>query len=831
MKKLNENRAFLAMLGFLLVFSCSKDKKEGNGDATKYTLSITKPTNGKLVSKPGNIDCGGEGNDCKAEFSKGTEVTLTATADTGYILGAWQGACDKTKADQPCKLSMDANKTAGKAFLKPTLSIDPKPINGTLVSDVGNINCGSEGGDCEAEFSKGTEVTLTAMADTGYILGAWQGNCSETGIEEETCKLSMDANKTAGRAFLVDTDGDEVPDVDDVDDDNDGLMEIHDLDMFNHIQYNLAGTSYKTGADATDNREGAPEDATDDCTTIVTDTVFYLCGYELTRDLDFAEGASYADGSVNTDWRPEDSNTSVATNEGFTGPNNFAGIFEGNGHSISNLYSRGRSGSHRGLFRATTSAASIRNLGVVDANIYSTSGSVGIGGLVGSNLGSIVSSYVKGGTINKDGILGDLTNVGGLVGLNQGGNIVTSHARDCTVNGGTGNGYTGGLVGSSRNGSTIIASHVRDCTIGGGGYIGGLVGGMFAGTNSLTASYVTGGTVNSGTDRSYIGGLVGSMGPIFSSSSTNSITASYATGTVNGGAESDRVGGLVGIMFNDTNSITASYATGDINGGVGVDNVGGLVGSINNGINSIIASYATGAVNSGAGSDNVGGLVGYMLSGTNTITASYATGTVNGGVGVDRVGGLVGIMFAGTNSITASYATGTVNGGVGVDNVGGLVGVMGAGTNSITASYATGAANGGSGADDVGALVGEVDAGGTNTITHSYGFGDGTMENDGNDGTAHPAGLSGSGAAKANTLTDPVGSENTDADVVWDQTASKTKGAWDFGTTSQAPALKYADYDGPGASSVDYCALFPPKIPGTDTNLVCDTTPLPGQGR
>ena len=35
MKKLNENRAFLAMLGFLFVFSCSKDKKEGNGDATK----------------------------------------------------------------------------------------------------------------------------------------------------------------------------------------------------------------------------------------------------------------------------------------------------------------------------------------------------------------------------------------------------------------------------------------------------------------------------------------------------------------------------------------------------------------------------------------------------------------------------------------------------------------------------------------------------------------------------------------------------------------------------------------------------------------------------
>ena len=30
MKKLNENRAFLAMLGFLFVFSCSKDKKDNS---------------------------------------------------------------------------------------------------------------------------------------------------------------------------------------------------------------------------------------------------------------------------------------------------------------------------------------------------------------------------------------------------------------------------------------------------------------------------------------------------------------------------------------------------------------------------------------------------------------------------------------------------------------------------------------------------------------------------------------------------------------------------------------------------------------------------------
>ena len=753
-KKLNENKTFLAMLGFLLVFNCSKDKEEGNGngDATKYTLSITKPTNGTLSSKAGGIDCGSKGTTCKAEFSKDSKVTLTATADKDYAPAAWQGACDKTKAtESTCKLTMDANKTAGKAFLKPTLSIDPKPINGTLSSKAGGIDCGSEGDDCKAEFSKDTEVTLTAKANTGYILGAWQGGCAKTKATESTCKLTMTTDKTAGKAFPIiikhtltitppicgtvtngdtincgiggsdcsaefnkgtevmltatadadytigawggdcsgatctlsmdtnktvtkaftasttDTDSDCVPDATDIDNDNDGLIEVHNLDMFDHIRHNLTGTSYKTGADATDNRDGAPGESTADCKTATMDgsKSFYLCGYELTKDLDFAQGTSYADGSVNTSWEPNNSDTSMATNEGFVGATDFAGIFEGDGHSISNLYSRG--GGYRGLFRSTTSTASIRNLGVVDANLYGSGASP--------------------------------QRIGALVGYGQG---------------------------------------------------------------SISAVSATGGTVN-------------------------------------GGGGDDGVGGLVGIMPTGTNRIIASYATGAVNGGGGED-------------------------------DRVGGLVGFMLQGTNTILASYATGAVNGGGGVDYVGGLVGIIDAdtGTNSIIASYATGAVNGDAGDDVASGLVGVMSNGTNSITASYATGAANGGAGSDHVGGLVGFI-ANGINTTKHSYGFGSGMREGAGIEGTTH-WGLSGMGAAKANGLTAPGGG-STSAAAEWDDASEKTKDAWDFGTNSQAPALKYADYDGAGASSVDYCALFPAKIPGTNTDLECGTSLLPDQGR
>ena len=724
------------------------------------TLTIaTRPANGTITSNPSGINCGESNTTCSTTFDHGTSVTLTAAPKVGYELGTWGGTdCSSETNAATCTLDMTANKTGiTKAFtaIQRTLTIT-KPMNGTITSNPGSINCGSGASEtaCSATFGHGTSVTLTATPAMNHVIGAWGGDdCSGSGV---ICVLTINANKTVSKAFIatgggvVDTDGDGVADTDDVDDDNDGLIEVHDLDMFNHIRHNLAGTSYKTSFSAADNRDGAPKVATANCTVVVPGTSVYLCGYELATDLDFATAGSYESNSVNAAWRPNDqadasgnaATPDNALNPGFSGANNFASIFDGNGHTISNLYSRG--GGNRGLFRSTTTTTTIRNVRVVDAHLYGGAGNDIIGALVGWNQGDIVASRATGGTING-GAGSD--RVGGLVGLGQATSIIASYATG-DVNGGAG-----------------------------GDNVGGLVGSMFSGTNSITASYATG-AVSGGAGFDSVGGLVG-LGQ------ATSIIASYATGDVNGGAGGDNVGGLVGIMFSGTNSITASYATGTVNGSGGVDNIGGLVGHMRGGTNSITASYATGAVSGGAGGDNVGGLVGSMGStysssfgsGTNSIIASYATGAVNGGDESDNVGGLVGSNYI--SSITASYAIGNVNGGAGIDSVGGLVGQ-----------------NSGS-------------------IMHSYAFGsksDG--ETDGEDGDAHP-----SGVTDATDLTS--GSSGTGAGSEWDDASGKTKGAWDFGTASQAPALRYADYDGDMAG-VDYCALFP-------AGITCGTTLLPGQ--
>ena len=332
-------------------------------------------------------------------------------------------------------------------------------------------------------------------------------------------------------------------------------------------------------------------------------------------------------------------------------------------------------------------------------------------------------------------------------------------------------------------------------------------------TNNLT-DY----TGNSGSSI-YVGGLV--------AYNAGTISASHAGGPADGGGgNSDYVGGLVG--FNLAN-IIASYATGDTDGHAGsLDYVGGLVGRNERG--TIVASYATGDADGGSGGlDYVGGLTGFNLA---NITASYATGDADGGSGnTDRVGGLVG---RNARTITASYATGDANGGSEDDIVGGLTG-----NNAVTiiASYATGTANGNSGNDKVGSLTGSNIA----TITASYGFGSttgvGTAGVDSSN-DLDPSAL-GVGIAGARRL---LPNQNSFRAVTadWNKASSRTSGAWNFGTDSQAPALRYADYDGTAGntygcgSSSTANIVIPDRvpvsggIPGGFIDVICGSTLLGG---
>ena len=536
-----------------------------------------------------------------------------------------------------------------------------------------------------------------------------------------------------------------------IDQDDDGLIEICDLEGLNAIRYQLDGSGYNTShSTRTKITAGCPEDG--------------CKGYELRENLDFNDDASYSSTRNKVIWTEDDGWLPIGYYEYYWSANNkpFTAIFEGNDHTISNLMIDRSNTDGVGLF-GYAAEGTINKVGLLDVDIQ---GASHVGGLVGrSRSSNITNSYATGA------VEGGPSYVGGLVGSSYGGTITNSYATGDVE----GQGEVGGLVGYSYYG-TITNSYATSAVTGAEYYgdIGGLVG--RSRSSNITNSYATGDVEGQGD----IGGLVGR-------SRSSNITNSYATGDVEGDY---LVGGLVG--SNDDGTITNSYATGKVTG-TGYY-VGGLAGYS---AGTITNSYATGAVE-GVGDYFVGGLVGSNFAGT--ITNSYATGKVTG-TGYD-VGGLVGSNYGGT--ITNSYATGAVEGN---GRVGGLVGSNDY-YSDITNSYATGDVTGTG--DDVGGLAGSNDDG---TITNSYATGAVTGTGSyvgGLVGNNYRGTITNSGVKTTAALQGP-----TSAIGIYAQWSTAN---WDFGTSGQYPALKYAagfDTDNPACGSVGQPA--------------CDTL-LPGQG-
>ncbi len=281
---------------------------------------------------------------------------------------------------------------------------------------------------------------------------------------------------------------------------------------------------------------------------------------------------------------------------------------------------------------------------------------------------------------------------------------------------------------------------------------GTLYVGLFAYTSNyaeiknigMTDAYVVG--------QSIVGGLIGGGG--------GSVSNSYATGAVTG--TGNTVGGLIG--WSRGGSVSNSYATGAVTSGSSNEGVGGLIGSADGG--SVSNSYATGAV-TGSSSSSVGGLIGWSRGGS--VSNSYATGAVTGR---NYVGGLIGSGNFG-GSVSNSYATGTVTGGAN-GYVGGLIGNL---RGSVSNSYATGAVTGGANGD-VGGLIGNWYSG---SVTGKNYFAD-------------SSGTNGIGVGKSCSSTVCV--SQTAAQIAALTTASGwttgSMGNWNYGTTTQFPAVLYS---------------------------------------
>ena len=154
----------------------------------------------------------------------------------------------------------------------------------------------------------------------------------------------------------------------------------------------------------------------------------------------------------------------------------FTGVFDGNGHTISNFSYMSTDTDCIGLFGYVDDPnAEVKNLGLLDPEINAGTGDH-VGSLVGRlGNGTVTGCYARGGTISGR------NDVGGLAGTNYG--TVTNCSSSASVSGT--DLRVGGIVG--RNHRSSITTSYSTGTVSGGGSVGGLVGSNYEG--SITSSF------------------------------------------------------------------------------------------------------------------------------------------------------------------------------------------------------------------------------------------------------------------------------------------------------------------------------------------------------
>ncbi|RTE86040.1 MULTISPECIES: DUF1566 domain-containing protein [Gammaproteobacteria] len=157
-----------------------------------YTLNITEPQNGTVTSSP-EINCG---EVCEATYPEGTEVTLTATPDDGYVFDSWTGCTSETTS---CTVMMDAAKTvaANFAVAAPQYTLDLNIIGeGSVRIIPGVIVCDTS---CEVEFDEAIWVTLIATTGGESItIKGWSG-CDNS--VQDSCSVRIDQARTVTVEF------------------------------------------------------------------------------------------------------------------------------------------------------------------------------------------------------------------------------------------------------------------------------------------------------------------------------------------------------------------------------------------------------------------------------------------------------------------------------------------------------------------------------------------------------------------------------------------------------------------------------------------------------
>lgn len=332
-----------------------------------------------------------------------------------------------------------------------------------------------------------------------------------------------------------------------------------------------------------------------------------------------------------------------------TGTHYFEGHFDGNGHEVYvNLSSTTAVGVIAYLRGGEVRGLTVRgSVTYTNATTTDNSAAGGVVGLITAAGGNVTDCHNWATITGTDGC-----NVGGIVGQNNGGAVISGCTNNGTVVGGklgnTARGV-GGIIGRIYQVETTIRDCVNNGAVsstGSSATVGG-TGGIVGISTKRDAAIIS--CTNHGKVSGYrfVGGILGRLTAAASlqgADNTGSISGTRDLGGIIGGTDSSEA-------FNLT--VTGAVNSGDVTG-TG-DFIGGIIGYVN-----ASGGVLTNCENSGniTGVKVVGGIVG-LLNGNKTITVDGANVhdcTING---VQSVGGWIGRIVKGATATFAHYAAPT----------------------------------------------------------------------------------------------------------------------------------------------------------------------------
>lgn len=169
----------------------------GNFTTAFYAIRVAPTPSGGLVAGHG-LSCGvGGTGQCTTTALLGAALTFTATPAEFFQFADWTG-CEAASGAQ-CSVTVTSDVAVAARFTATgrLLTIATVPSGGRIEGP--GVSCGGGGPrNCSEMYATGSQVTLSAIPESGFTVDAWTGCDVASGAQ---CTIALDTDRTVSATF------------------------------------------------------------------------------------------------------------------------------------------------------------------------------------------------------------------------------------------------------------------------------------------------------------------------------------------------------------------------------------------------------------------------------------------------------------------------------------------------------------------------------------------------------------------------------------------------------------------------------------------------------